>query len=222
MENFCDSRKCVENFCNSTLTPNGKVIICYFNLDKLPTKTSQNIHTLNHKLTLQDYSKYSYEELDEYDLWCDSLDNLLEKSTKVNKVKNLDKYELPSYNIINEDEVDEITSAMENISVTTSAATLMESTGETSAKSTSETPVKSTSETTMKKNIESFVKYHTLCDNYDNFRFKSRKLLSKNQTKLFSVLLSVDFELLSNAYDATFDYLSIYHDVDKLFGSVDH
>ena len=66
--------------------------------------------------------------------------------------------------------------------------------------------------------------YYYKFNRYDeNGKFKSTKQLSKIQTKNIRSLLGINTELFSNIYDRTLDnWYSIYHNVDKLFGSKDY
>lgn len=66
--------------------------------------------------------------------------------------------------------------------------------------------------------------YYYKFNRYDeNGKFKSTKQLSKIQTKNLRSLLGVNTELFGNIYDRTLDnWYSIYHNVDKLFGSKDY
>lgn len=66
--------------------------------------------------------------------------------------------------------------------------------------------------------------YYYKFNRYDeNGKFKSTKQLSKIQTKNIRSLLGINTELFSNIYDRTLDkWYSIYHNVDKLFGSTDY
>lgn len=66
--------------------------------------------------------------------------------------------------------------------------------------------------------------YYYKFNRYDeNGKFKSTKQLSKIQTRNIGNLLGINTELFSNIYDRTLDnWYSIYHNVDKLFGSKDY
>ena len=66
--------------------------------------------------------------------------------------------------------------------------------------------------------------YYYKFNRYDeNGKFKSTKQLSKIQTKNIRSILGINTELFSNIYDRTLDnWYSIYHNVDKLFGSKDY
>jgi hypothetical protein len=165
-------------FCNNSLSPNGKIIICYFDINKISDSNISyfkiSSDSINTKLSSEkiDYLK-PQDNITEENIWSFKLENILESTDVKHVYENLNQYELPVIE-----------------------------------------PNRLTNE--MKK---TFIKYHILCGNFHGYKFKSKKLISKNQTILLSTLFDVDFELLSNAYDYTFNYLSIYHSVDVLYGS---
>jgi len=168
-------------FCDSALTSNGKLIISFFDINKLKSFDNLNLNVTGTIIDLKiddllgidiDYLKPAI--ITNIELFYNQLENILDEEEEKHIISNLDtnNYELPNENIYNCELYD----------------------------------------------IKQFIKYHVLCNNYQNKKFVSKKLITKNQTNLLHTLFEIDFELLSNAYDHTFDYTSIYT-VDELYDS---
>lgn len=218
-------------FCERTLSPNGKIIIKFYDGERINNMIENN---KNNHLNIRKIS-----DVDDYvNHCCDSNGNndnnnnyrILSENANMNtnmnvNVESIDSVisESNSYNIELNDDYQ-----WENIVIPIEPTN--ESTHTTYKDNILSISVNNITYNLTIQNINNICPgkfpvntfyYHTFKKYDNNGLFISEKLLSKQQTLNLNTILDIDTELISNMYDHVLEkWYSIYHNVDHIFGSL--
>ena len=212
----------IRMLCENVLSPNGKIIFKLYDGDKIVDFLEHNfIQTERKNKKVVDKTL--------------GITYLNDDTIKFNET--IDDYIVPnpeSIKMVNSNEVDD-NYQYENIEIETYKQPLNNRLNVTVRKTTNQLQIKYSEDLIYVQKPEQYSnvnieKLGLVCYYYFKFNrydkegnFKSTKYLTKTQTKNLKSILGINTELFSNIYDRTLDnWYSIYHNVDKLFGSKDY